>query len=355
MGIEFNPEKKIFKLDTRGTSYVIIAADDEGFIGHAYYGAKVGDFDLSYRLRISEPPFTPSKLNGERGTFMDTFPFEYPSNGVGDYRESALEILDANGHTAVNLFYSGHKIYDGKPKIPGLPASFGKEDECSTLEITAVDSVLNLEAVLCYTVFYNTDVITRSVKITNRGEQPVYLTKVMSCSLDMDAEDYGMLTLNGSWARERQIELRGIRYGKQTVSSSRGESSHQEHPFIALASRNTAYDTGEVYGINFVYSGNFIAEVEKDQFDCLRVEMGINPKDFRWKLNMGDTFYAPETVLTYSNGGFNGMSHNLHDFYRRHLMRGPYKDRERPILLNSWEAAYFDFDTEKLLKPCKSR
>lgn len=353
MGIHYDDGARVFKLDTEHTSYVIGIVDEENFIGHAYYGASIRDTDVSYLMRTGEAPFVPSQNNRDRSSFLDTFPMEYPGNGVGDYRESAIAILDENGNTAVDLRYTGHRIYDGKPKIPGLPATFGEESECSTLEIYANDSVQKLDVTLLYTVFEDVDVITRSVQITNHANAPVYLTKVMSASVDMDAKDYQMLTLHGSWARERQIEYRSIGYGKQSVGSARGESSHQEHPFVALVSEGATQQSGRVYGFHFVYSGNFLAQVEKNQFDSLRVVMGIHPQNFCWQLKEGETFYAPEVVLTYSDNGIGEMTRTFHDLYRKHLIRSPYKNKKRPILINNWEATYFDFDTEKLLAIAK--
>ena len=349
MEISYSKNDRIFKLDTAHTSYVIGITDEENFIGHVYYGARISDTDVAYLLRTQEAPFVPSRNNRDRSSFLDTFPMEYPGNGVGDYRESAVEIEDVHGNTAVMPLYSGHRIYSGKPKIPGLPATFGGEEECKTLELYARDEVTETAFTLFYTVFADVDVLTRSVQVTNEGKEPVFLTKIMSMSLDMEQQDYKMLSLHGSWARERQMDYRNIGYGKQSVSSVRGESSHQEHPFLALVSNRASQENGEVYGFHFVYSGNFIAQVEKNQFDSLRVVMGIHPKDFKYELKNGETFYAPEVVMTYSGGGLGQMSRTLHDLYRNHLIRSPYKDRKRPILINNWEATYFDFDTEKLL------
>ena len=353
MNIQFDEKNRVFKLDTEHTSYVMAVVDNEGFLGHVYYGAKISDTDVAYLLRTDENPMVPSKNNRDRSSFLDTFPMEYPGNGVGDYRESVIAVLDKNGHSAVQFFYRSHQIFDGKKKIPGLPASFAKETECQTLEIVTEDPVLGLEAVLVYTVFAGSDVITRSVRVTNHEAETIALTKVMSASFDMDAEDYEMLTLHGSWARERQIEQRPVGYGKQSVSSVRGESSHQEHPFVALVSKDATEDQGKVYGVHFVYSGNFLAQVEKNQFDTLRVMMGIHPQDFCWELKQNETFYAPETVLVFSGNGLGGMTRNLHDFYRSHMIRSPYKNKKRPILINNWEATYFDFNTEKLIAIAK--
>lgn len=353
MGIAYNEELKSFKLDTINTSYIIKIVDEEGFVGHCYYGARISDEDAGYLLRTEEAPFVPSKNVRERGSFFDFFNVEYPGNGVGDYREGAIAVKDINGNIAVSMMYEGHNIYKGKKGLPGLPATFGTEDECTTLELYIVDKVLGLKATLFYTVFDKEDVITRSVTVTNASENVIHLTKVLSTSVDIDDEDYQMLSLHGSWARERAIDYRSIGYGRQNVASFKGESSHQEHPFIAVASKKVTQDYGKVYGFHFVYSGNFLAQVEKDQFDKIRVVMGIHPEGFDWKLNAGDSFVAPEVVMTYSDNGLGTMSRNLHDLYRQHLIRSPYKDKKRPILINNWEATYFDFNTDKLIAIAK--
>ncbi len=348
MGIIYEEERGIWKLDTPHTSYIIGIADKQ-YIGHIYYGARIRDCGGCSWMRTGEAPFVPSENMRDKCGFMDSFPAEYPGNGVGDFRESAVSVRDEAGNTAVQPLYTGYRIYAGKPSIPGLPATFGGEDVCETLELSARDEVLGLAFTLVYTVFSDVDVITRSVRITNEGEKPIALTKVMTMSLDMDAEDYRMLTLHGSWARERRMEYREIGYGKQSAGSVRGESSHQEHPFLALAERGATQERGTVYGFHFVYSGNFLAQVEKSQFDSLRVQLGIHPQEFCWKLEQGQTFYAPEAVQTCTREGLGGMSRTLHDLYRKHLIRSPYRNKKRPILINNWEATYFDFDTEKLL------
>ena len=312
-------------------------------------GRKIKGRDIAYLMRTGEAPFVPSKNNRERLSFLDSFPMEYPGNGLGDYRESAIEVKTAGGYTSVQLNYESYEILDEKPLLKGLPSTFAGEEASKTLVLHCKDAVLNLHADLLYTVFEKEDVITRSVVLHYDGTEPLYLTKVMSASLDMDNKEYEMITMHGSWARERQIEYRILGYGKQSVSSVRGESSHQEHPFLALKEKMTTEDTGSVYAMHFVYSGNFLAQAELSQFDSVRMMMGIHPNQFCFKLEQGEEFYAPEVVLTYSAAGLGQMTRNLHDLYRNHLIRGEYKDKKRPILINNWEATYFDFDTEKLL------
>ncbi len=349
MNITFNEKDRSFKIDTDNTSYIIGIADEEAFIGHVYYGSKIEDEPL-YLMRTGEPPFVPSRNNRDRGSFMDTFPCEYPGNGLGDYREGAIEIVDDGGYSAVGLTYDSYEINDGKPRLTGLPATFENESsKAKTLIIYASDKVTGLKAELMYSIFEGSDAIVRSVKIINSSDKDIFLTKVMSASLDMDSEDFELLTLHGSWARERQIDQRSIGYGKTSVGSVKGESSHQEHPFMALVEKGASQEIGRVYGFSFVYSGNFLAQAEKSQFDSVRVMMGINPGNFKWQLKPGESFQAPEVVMVYSDEGLGKMSRTYHDLYREHLIRSPYKDRERPILINNWEATYFDFNTDKLL------
>lgn len=363
MGIFFDGKSRSFKLDTKKSSYVISVVDDEGFIGHAYYGDRISDTDVRYLLRTDENPFVPSKNNRDRGSFFDAFPTEYPGNNVGDYREGAISVRCEDNSRAVSLVYEGHRIYEGKPGLKGLPATFtsgevkaldesacGNDDsKVYTLEIKAVDPCIGLAATLSYSVFPEQDVITRSVKLKNNSDKNIFITKVMSAALDLPDEGYELLSLHGSWARERRMEFRKIGYGKQSVGSIKGKSSHQEHPFIALVDNGSSQDTGHVYGFSFMYSGNFLAQVEKNQFDSLRILMGIHPENFEWKLVPGEELQTPEVVMTYSAAGLGAMTRNLHDLYRGHLIRSPYKDKNRPILINNWEATYFNFDTEKLL------
>ena len=349
MGIKYIENNRTFKLDSKDTSYIISIVDDENFLGHVYFGQKVLDENLNYLMRTEESPFTPSKNNRDRVVFYDSFPFEYPTHGIGDFRESAIKVLDKNGHSYVKLEYKSHNIYKGKKELRNLPSTFGKDDECTSLEVLCIDKILNLEVVLIYSVFEDLDVITRAVKVKNLSEDSIVIEKVLSSCITLDGIGYDMITLNGGWARERHIERKSIGYGKQGICSIRGESSHQHNPFIALLDKKATDDYGNVYGFNLVYSGNFIAQAEGCQFDSTRVVMGINPEDFRWVLNKDDEFIAPEVVMVYSNKGIGKMTRTFHDLYRNHLIRGKYKDKKRPILINNWEATYFDFNTEKLL------
>ena len=348
MAILYYDDKKLFQLNTENTTYVI-GLSPEGYVGHVYYGPLLhGEPDL-YPLRMDEPPFTPSVNKREKSSFLDRFPMEYPTGGVGDYRESCLNIRNAQGRMGCEIFFDSYEIFKGKRPLTGLPASFGTEDEVETLEITCKDPVLDLVVVLSYSVFTKENVITRSVRVKNEGSEALKVEKIYSACLDMDNEDFEMLSLHGSWGRERHIQQGALRYGKQLVSSGKGESSHQEHPFVALVTPGTDQERGEVYAMHFVYSGNFIGQVERCQFDTVRMVMGINQEEFCWNLKAGDEFQAPEVVMVYSAEGLGKMTRSYHAFYRRHMIRSPYNHKKRPILINNWEATYFDFDTDKLL------
>lgn len=349
MSIYYDEQARLFQLDTPNTSYVMGVQDSFGYLLHYYYGRKLFPGDVSYLARTTEPPYTPEKNCRDKLAFLDSAPFEFPTGGVGDFREHCLEVRTQAGFNGVELAYHHHRIYPGKQKLEGLPATFGTEQDCDSLEITLVDPVLKLEVALQYTAFRELDAITRSVRVVNRSNEPVYLTKVLSACLDMDNETFSMLTLHGSWARERRIQNRPLGYGRQGTFSERGETSHQEHPFLALTTPNVTQTTGGVYAMHFVYSGNFHAQVGLDSFDQVRAVMGINPYHFTWKLEPEDAFQAPEVVLVHSAQGLGPMTRTLHALYRNHLIRSPWRDKNRPILINNWEGTYFDFNTEKLL------
>ena len=349
MNITFLEKDRIFLIETEHTSYAMGIVDEEGFLGHLYYGDKIDKADASYLLKTIEPQYTPSVNMRDRSSFLDRFPFEYSSNNVGDYRKSSIEITDKNGHTGLLLCYESHNIIRGKKALEGLPATFGTEKDAMTLEVVLADKVVGVKAVLSYSIFEGLDAVIRSIKFENVSSDTVYLDKIMSMTMDMDQDGYKLLTLHGSWARERMMDFREIGFGDTSVESFRGESSHQFQPFMALVQNEDSQDKGKVYGFSFVYSGNFEAGVCKSQFGSLRTYMGIGSKNFRWKLESGESFQAPEVVMTYSGNGLGKMTRTLHDLYRTHLIRSSYKDKERPILINNWEATYFDFDSDKLL------
>ena len=344
--ILYDYNTNIFRLDTDNTSYVIGLADGK-YVGHVYYGKRLATTDLAYLLRIDEPPFVPSKNLREKVSFLDTYPMEYSFGGTGDFRESCITVTTADGQQGLDLTYVGHRIYAGKEPLCGLPATWGTDSE--TLEITLEDKPTGIQVQLSYSVFADSDALIRSVKIINGGNKPVSIDCALSACLDMDNEDFDVLSLHGSWARERHMERVPLGYGSYVTESMRGESSHQDHPFLALLSKNCTQTVGEVYAMHLIYSGNFLAKAQRCQHDTVRMVMGIHTANFCWRLEPGELFQAPEVVCVYSDEGLGKMTRTLHDLYRGHLIRSKYLHQTRPVLVNSWEAAYFDFDTEQLL------
>lgn len=354
MSITFDKATDIFQLNTKTTSYLIGIADGT-YLGHIYYGKKLDNCQGGYALlRTEEKPAVPSKSMRDKAGFADGFPYEYPTAGVGDYRESCLCVRTPQGHRVCELTYAGHEIFDGKPKLAGLPATFATDAApAQTLEITCEDTHIGLKAVLCYSIFEDSDALVRSVRLINEGTEPLYIERALSACLDMDDESFEMLTLTGSWGRERHLTKCPVTYGKHAASSVRGCSSHQEHPFAALLAPGTTQDTGEVYAMHFVYSGNFLALCQKSQYDSVRMVMGIHPEGFEWVLEPQESFQTPEVVCVYSDPGLGKMTRTRHDLSGGNLIRSPYLHKKRPVLINNWEATYFDFDSDKLVEISK--
>ena len=355
MAILFDAEKKIFKLDSAGSSY-IFKIYDENYLVHLYYGAKIPDYNLpNFENRYMYASFSASNANMlDKDFSADVFPFEISCNGCGDMRSVALQIRNANGNASTDMRYVSHKIYPGKPALPGLPALYANNDEeCTTLEVTTADKVTGAEAVLIYTVFENYSAITRSVVIKNTSDKSFEIEKVMSFNLDLPDYDYDLITLYGKHAVERQFEKRPLAHGRQGIGSRRGTSSHQQNPFMCLLRQDATEEHGDAYGFNLVYSCNYLAEAEVDFNGCTRVTMGIDPSDFGWRLQPGEEFYSPEAVLVYSDEGLGGMSRTFHRLYNNNLIRGDWKKKHRPLLINNWEGTYFDFDDDKLFEIAK--
>lgn len=349
MPVIFDKDTMTFRLSSEGMTYAVSV--HEGYICHLYFGTRLNDSDdITYLLSSDGTPVDISGNLRDKANYMDSLPFEYPCFNTGDYREHALEITDKYGAHACELKYKSHIIRSGKYKLMGLPCSFAEENEAQTLEILCEDDACGIEVNLLYTVYEKLNIITRSAVITNRSDNTIQLERAFSASIDINRSDFDMITLNGSWARERHISRHRVHNGKQSVDSIKGESSHQHNPFFCLCSNNADEDIGEAYGFTLMYSGNFTAQTEVTQFGTCRASIGINPLLFSWRLNCGDSFTVPEAVLAYSANGLGGMSRTFHDFFRNHVIRSKYKYTERPVLINNWEATYFDFDKEKLLE-----
>lgn len=347
--IDYNEAEQLFHLQTPNTSYIMQVVKG-GYLAHIYWGRKLRGIHALDRIPYVERcSFHPNPDPRDRSFSPDTLPQELPGYGCGDFRHPAYEARQAHGGTASELMYRRHAIISGKPALEGLPATYAEADEeAMTLEIELEDAVTGLQAILRYTVFAEHDAIARSVCYRNAGGAAMKLQRALSMSVDFPHAEFDLLRLPGAWARERHIERHPLAAGTQSVESRRGSSSHQHNPFIALLSRGADEEHGEVYGFSLVYSGSFLAQAEVDQFRSTRVSMGLNPFDFEWLLEPGESFQTPEAVMVYSAAGLGGMSRTYHRLYRTRLCRGRYRDRERPVLVNNWEATYFDFTADKI-------
>lgn len=354
MAIGFRQEGRIFTLDTKHTSYRM-KVDEYGFLLHLYYGGRVyGNMD--YLLTCYDRGFSgnPWDVGNDRTYSLDVLPQEYPVMGVGDFRNSALIVRNADGSDCCDLRYIGHEIKQGKYGLPGLPAVYADAGEAETLEITLGDKVSGMRVTLLYGVLEEADIITRSVVLENRGVNNVTVEKAASACLDFVTGSFDMLSFYGRHTMERNLQREELRHGTYAIGSRRGTSSHQYNPAVILADRNTTEDAGGCYGMVFVYSGNFLFEAERDQYDQTRLLMGMQSDLFHYPLEQGEKLVVPETILCYSDQGLGALSARFHDCIREHLCRGKFRDVPRPVLLNSWEAAYFTFDGQTLLKLAKS-
>lgn len=354
MGIVYSKADRTFTIQTKNTTYQM-QVDPYGFLLHLYYGKKTDGSCMDYLLTYYDRGFSgnPFDAGDDRTYSMDALPQEYPSYGTGDYRSTALIIENADGSTACDLRYRSHHIFNGKYKIPGLPAVYADETESQTLEIVMEDAVTGVEVTLQYGVLPDYDVITRSEKIIYRGEGKICIRKAQSACLDFVQGKYDLLTFYGRHAMERTMQREPVTHGSHVIGSVRGTSSHQYNPMMILADENTTDQYGNCYAMSFVYSGNFKGETLKDQFGQTRALMGLQDEMFSYPLAEGETFYTPEVLLTFSGSGMNLLSQNLHRCIRQHICRGKYKESVRPVLVNSWEASYFDFDGDTLYELAK--
>lgn len=340
---------KIFNLETKNTLYQM-KVDRFGVLNHLWYGEKT-DCCMDYLLDYPDAGFSGNiyEAENERTYSLNTLPQEYSTSGVGDFRISAISVTHEDGSNALDLRVREYQIKKGKYEIPGLPAVYAKEDEAETLEITLKDTATEAEVILKYGVFEKEDVITRSVVVKNSGKTPIVINKVHSMCLDIPYGDWEWMHFYGRHTMERQAERVPVLHGISESSSSRGTSSHHQNPAVLLCEKDCTETNGHCIGAALMYSGGFQAQVEKDQLEQIRLVMGIHPDTFEWTLEAGEAFYTPEVILSCSTTGFAKLSQNFHHIIRNHVCRGTYQLSSRPVLINNWEATYFDFNEEKIL------
>lgn len=355
MAIQFHEKAREFHLYNKEVSYIMKIMEN-GQIENLYYGKRIKDReDFSYLHEEISRPLTSVNVPEPGVLSMEYTKQEYPSYGTGDYRSPAFTVLQEDGSRISAFAYVGHNIFNGKKELKPLPATYTESDEeAQTLEIILYDDLIDTELVLSYTIYEAYPVITRNARFTQKGTEKIVLERALSMSVEFGDMDFEMVHLAGAWARERYVKTRKLEMGIQSIQNLHGTGSSAEHnPFLALKRPHTTESQGEVYGFSLVYSGNFLAQTEVTTFDLTRVTMGIHPEGFSWELNQGETFQTPEVVMVYSDQGLNKMSQVYHRLYRTRLMRGYWRDKARPILLNNWEATYFDFNEEKILNIAK--
>lgn len=350
MAIIYHQEAKEFHLYNREISY-IIGILKNGQPGQLYFGRRITDRDSFAHLQEGgSRSLAAYVFEGDTQFSLQHTRQEYPSYGTTDFHDPAVIVRRNDGSEIVDFKYEQHYIFNGKKQLEGLPATYvEEEEEAQTLELVLYDALLDLRAILSYTLYEDAPVITRSVRFLKGGGETVLLERAMSMSIDFPDHEFDMLQLSGAWARERQVRTRRLEQGIQSVCSMRGASSAEHNPFLVLKRPDASEDFGEVYGFSLVYSGNFLAQAEVDSHDATRVMMGIHPNMFEWELREGESFQTPEAVMVYSGRGLNRMSQVYHRLFRTRLARGYWRDRVRPVLLNNWEATEFDFDEGKIL------
>lgn len=348
MVIRVTEQGRNFYLETLHSMYQI-KADEYGVLKHIWYGSRT-ECDMEYLLDYPDVGFSGNIYEAEskREYSLDTMPLEYSCKGIGDYRIPAAAITHPNGSDALDLRFDGYEIKKGKYGISGLPAVYADEDEAETLEIYLKDTSSDIRVILKYGILEKKDIITRSAVFCNMGDAPCKITKAFSLCLDIPHGDWDWVHFHGRHTMERLVERRKLFHGVQESSSNRGTSSHQQNPSVLLCSNDCAETSGECIGALLVYSGSFQTKIELTQLNQVRMLMGINSDCFSWELKPNEQFSTPEVILSYSDSGMETLSHNFHNVIRNNICRGEYKQSERPVLINNWEATYFDFNEERL-------
>lgn len=358
MGIVYNKANNTITLHTKNTSYQMKIGNLD-YLFHLYYGPTLHDTDLSYQIMQYDRGFSgnPYESRDERTFSLDAQPQEFSTQQQGDFRTTSIEIVNGDGSYSFSGKAAKVSIEKGKYRLDTLPTVFAnKGDTVHSLEVTLTDDFSGVDVILLYSVFEEADIITRAVKVINSGKMPIHLKKIMSLCMDfINGSGMDLLNLPGRYGQERQTERQPMTHHIHTISSVRGSSSHQQNPFVVLCDGNATEDFGKCYGFSLMYSGNFLAEAELDQYDQLRLVMGIHPKQFVYEVKPGEVFEGPEVVMAFTEKGLTGLSHLYHDFYRTNLCESKFVTKvERPVLINSWEAAFMDFDDKKLVEIAKA-
>ena len=339
-----------FHLQGKNISY-IMAVNAAGDLIHIHYGKKLKERDYSDIKTI----WRDWEGYSRKGICLDIYPQEYPAYGFTDLRNPAYSVQNKYGDHITHLRYKNYRIRENyAAKLDGMPSLFVGDKSAQTLEIELYDEIIGLSVILSYTVFDEYDVILRSAEFINRSDTAMTIDSAYSTNLDLPDNDYDIIYFSGAWAREREFIRQPIRQGSKTdISNARGTSGHSINPFIMISDKDATEDFGNVYGLSLIYSGNHSSMVECDQYGNIRVQQGINPFMFKWQLETGESFFTPQCVMCYSANGIGGLSRELSRVYRSNLCRSKWANKERPVLINNWEATYLDFDEERLLDIAK--
>ena len=347
-----------FALQTQNTTYAFDTLST-GHLEHLYYGARIDFKDDLKEFEVIKPkrefgPGNTISYDEEHFSFApeDTC-FEVSSTGKGDLRSPFVSVIHQDGSRTSDFIYESHRIEKGKPDKKTLPGSYDENGNCETLVITLKDVSYDVTLLLYYVVFEDKDIIARYADLINEGEEEIKIERLLSMQLDFHESDYEGVFFSGAWAREMQSYRTPISNGMHISRSNTGTSSSRANPFFMIAKEETTEDIGECYGFNLIYSGNHMEITDANTYGKVRIQSGINDEGFLYSLKKGEVFEAPEAVMCYSDKGFNLLSNRLHEFVRENIVRGEWKKKERPVLLNSWEAAYFNFDESKLVKLAK--
>ena len=351
MSIQINEKAGLISLHTKSSTYQMKIDDNKRLI-HTYYGSTIDETDIYSQICFRDRGFSgnPFEVGSHDRTYsLDVLPQEYSCFGTGDHRITGLRTKETTGNQTATLYYDSYKLEDGLYSIEGLPAAYTENGLGQSLCLVLKDPVNGLKVQLWYGVLEDKDIILRSAKLINEGKSELQLEKAASMSLDFQFEDFDWITLYGRHAMERNLTRRAVPHGISAIGSNRGTSSHHYNPFSILCQHTATETQGKCYGFSFLYSGNFLMEVEKDQVNQTRFICGINPDEFCWILAPGDKLELPQVMLSYSDNGLGQLSRNFHHAIAENVCRGYWKDKTRPVLINNWEATYFDFTGDKLV------
>lgn len=347
MSILFDETQQIVQLSNDTISYVMEVIDGKNLI-HRYFGKKIRKYRKSGIPSYFKRGYNTEHKSSVENVSFDDFPFEYPVGGHGDFRIPAFAITQESGITFCEPLFKSWRILENKPRIKGMPQIHTEKGEVETLEIICEDDKAKVRLYLYYSIFSEKGIVLRHQKVENFGNQIIRIQNIQSMSMELSAEEYECLSLYGTHAKEANIQRFPLHYGIQKIESTRGSSSPQHQPFFGILKPETNEETGKVWAAHLIYSGNFQAQIEKEQFGNIRTQIGINPDTFCWRLAPGEVFETPEAILNYSDQGLNGMRRNFHWLYLNYLIPERFRKGTRPILLNSWESMYCDVNLEKI-------